>query len=386
MTATAPRPPQLAPPSGSPPSGPGARMAWLDNLRVWLTVLVLAHHAALTYSDLPIWPYWEQPRDATALALDVLIGTNQMWFMGLFFLISGFFVPGGVDRHGVAGFVRGRLLRLGVPLLVFLVVLSPIYRYPGWAAYGRPHGESLLTYLVTHVDMGPLWFVAVLLVLSLAYAAVRALRGGRSAEARTGATPGLPVILGVGVALGVLSWVWRIWTPEGTFWAAVGLPSPAYLPQYVACFALGVLAARRQWLQTLRVRTAWAALPVLLVGLAVWLVAVTGLGDAAMGGGTPESLLLSLAGSLFAAAMMTVVLVLCRSVVDRSGPVWRFLSAQAFTVFVVHAPVLVWLGVALGGFTAPAAVKALVLLGAGVLVCWCTAWSIRRIPGATRVL
>lgn len=24
-------------------------MAWLDNVRVWLTVLVLAHHAALTY-------------------------------------------------------------------------------------------------------------------------------------------------------------------------------------------------------------------------------------------------------------------------------------------------------------------------------------------------
>lgn len=386
MTATAPRPAPLAPASGSPPApAPPGRLAWLDNVRVWLTALVLAHHAALTYSDLPIWPYWEQPRDGSALALDALVGTNQMWFMGLFFLISGFFVPGGVDRHGVAGFVRGRLIRLGVPFLLFLIVLSPIYRYPGWAAYGRPQGQGLPTYLVTNFDPGPLWFVAVLLIFSLAYAAVRAGRGGRAAEARPGRTPGVLVVLGLGVALGLVSWVWRIWTPEGSYWAAVGLPSPAYLPQYAACFVLGVLAARRQWLQTLRVRTAWAALPVLLVSLVASLGTGIVLGAATTGGGTPESLVTAVAGSLFAASAMTIGLVVFRTLLDRSGPAWRFLSAQAFAVFVIHAPVLVWLGVAFGGFSAPAAVKALVLLVAGLIACWSLAWALRRIPGASRV-
>lgn len=387
MTATAPPPPELAPRTGAPPTAAGSvtRMPWLDNVRVWLTVLVLAHHAALTYSDLPIWPYWEQPRDGSALALDALVATNQAWFMGLFFLISGFFVPGGVDRHGVAGFVRGRLLRLGVPFLLFLVLLSPIYRYPGWASGAKQQGQGFLSYLVTNFDPGPLWFVAVLLVFSLVYAAVRAVTGRRRVEIRTGRTPGVLVIVGLGLALGLLSYVWRIGTPEGSYWEVVGLPSPAYLPQYIGCFVLGVLAARRSWLQTLRARTGWACLPVLLVSFVAWLGAVAGLGEVAMGGGTPESLLVAVAGSVFAVTAMVIGLVVFRTLLDRNGPVARFLSGQAFAVYVIHAPVLVWLGVALAGFAAPAAVKALVLLAAGVVACWTLSWLLRRIPGATRV-
>ncbi|MET0190344.1 MAG: acyltransferase family protein, partial [Pseudonocardia sediminis] len=146
-----------------------------------------------------------------------------------------------------------------------------------------------------------------------------------------------------------------------------------------------VLAARRQWLQTLRVRTAWACVPVLVVGLGVTLAGVVVIGPAAAGGGTPESFVTSVSGSLVAASAMTIVLVLFRTLLDRSGRVPRFLSAQAFAVYVLHAPVLVWLGVALAGFTAPAVVKALVLLVAGAAVTWSLAWALRRIPGVARV-
>ncbi|RZT86604.1 fucose 4-O-acetylase-like acetyltransferase [Pseudonocardia sediminis] len=385
MTTTAPRPSATAPESGARPASTAGRLAWLDNVRVGLTVLVLAHHAAVTYSHIPLWPYHEPPRDGSAIALDALVGTNQMWFMGLFFLISGFFVPDGVDRHGVAGFVRGRLLRLGVPFLVFLVVLAPVFRYPGYAASPSAAEMSFPAYLVAFPDPGPLWFVAVLLVFSLVYATVRALRGRRDVADRPGRTPGVLVVLGLGLALGVVTWVWRIGTPDGTYWAAVGLPSPSYLPQYAAAFTLGVLAARRQWLQTLRVRTAWACVPVLVVALGVTLAGVVVIGPAAAGGGTPESLVTSVSGSLVAASAMTIVLVLFRTVLDRSGRVPRFLSAQAFAVYVLHAPVLVWLGVALAGLDAPAVVKAFVLLLAGAAVTWSLAWALRRIPGVARV-
>lgn len=40
-------------------------------------------------------------------------------------LISGFFTPGSHERKGGRAFVRDRLIRLGIPLLVFLVVLRP---------------------------------------------------------------------------------------------------------------------------------------------------------------------------------------------------------------------------------------------------------------------
>ncbi|TCK22881.1 acyltransferase family protein [Pseudonocardia endophytica] len=375
--ATAPRP-TTTPPRAS-------RTAWLDNVRVWLTVLVLAHHAALTYSDLPLWPYWEQPRDGSSVALDALVAVNQSWFMGLFFLIAGYFAPSAVDRHGAGGFVRGRLLRLGVPYVLFALVLSPIFRYPGWAdGGGQATGTDFPTYMVRYFDSGPLWFVLVLLVFSLVYAAVRAFGAGVG-ETRIGRTPGIGVVLGLGLALGVVSWVWMIGTPNGSYWTVVGLPSPSYLPQYAGAFVVGLLAARRQWLRTLRVRTAWTCAPIALGTIVGQLAVQLAGGPAASGGGSVTSLVAAVCGGVFAATTMVVVLVLFRQLLDRDGPVWTFLSGQAFAVYVLHAPILVWLGVALGGFAAPAAVKALILLAVGIPVCWSAAWLLRRIPLARRV-
>ena len=44
--------------------------------------------------------------------------TNAAFFMGLYFFISGYFVPGSYDRQGFGTFIRKKILRLGVPLLL----------------------------------------------------------------------------------------------------------------------------------------------------------------------------------------------------------------------------------------------------------------------------
>lgn len=62
---------------------------------------------------------------------------------GFFFLISGFFTPASFDRKGGRAFVRDRLLRLGVPLLVFLLLLRPLVTLPQYlASSGRCRTRS----------------------------------------------------------------------------------------------------------------------------------------------------------------------------------------------------------------------------------------------------
>ncbi|MEV4160945.1 acyltransferase, partial [Nonomuraea dietziae] len=61
------------------------RLAYVDNLRVALTVLVVLHHVAVTYGNIPLWYYVEPARDPSGLALDVLVMFDQAFFMGLFF-------------------------------------------------------------------------------------------------------------------------------------------------------------------------------------------------------------------------------------------------------------------------------------------------------------
>lgn len=357
---------------------PGFRTAWPDAVRVVLTALVIVHHCAVTYSHIPAWTYHEPPADGSASLLDLVVVLNQAWFMGAFFLISGWFVPGSVDRHGVAGFVRGRLLRLGVPFLAFVLLLKPIYYLP--AAGGQ---ENPLWFALTALDPGPLWFVLLLLVFSLVYAGLRAAGALRPGGA-PGRVPGVLAIAAAGLALGAVTWAWWVVVPNGTFWTV--LPSAGSLPQYALCFALGVAGGRRGWFDRLRPRTGVTA-AVIAVLLAPLLVGVGLLGgEAAAGGGTAISAVAAVLHGLFALCAIVAVLVAARRWLDRPGPRARFLSTNAYAVYVLHAPIVAWLGVALAAVTAPAAVKALILFALAAPLCWTAAAALRRIGPVRRIL
>jgi glucan biosynthesis protein C len=46
--------------------------------------------------------------------------------LGPLFLIGGWLASVSLARHGARRFVRSRLLRLGVPVLVFLFLIDPV--------------------------------------------------------------------------------------------------------------------------------------------------------------------------------------------------------------------------------------------------------------------
>ncbi|GHH67803.1 acyltransferase family protein [Promicromonospora soli] len=378
------------------------RLGYVDNLRILLTVLVLAHHSALTYGALPLW-YWTEPStSASGVALMLLVIVNQFYFMGFFFLLSGLFVLGSVDRKGPGAFARDRLLRLGVPLAAYWLVARPVLHLREWPARSA-EGESFLRFWFTVGDAGPLWFVEVLLVMSLAYAAFRALRARSSAasglpEAGSGvadagaravadAEPrpvGFRAIAGLVALLTVVSFLWRLVVPTGTYWELGGLPSPAYLPQYVILFVVGLLATRHGWLAPLTVRQGRVAVVMAIVSVGVAL-GTTALA-ATPGAGALALLGAVLAENVFAVSTIVALLVLFRE--KFSGqPAWaRFAARNTFAVYVIHPLVLVGVAMLLAQLVAPAGVKFLILLVLAVPLCWGFAHLLRRIPGVARVL
>jgi glucans biosynthesis protein C len=88
----------------------------------------------------------------------IFIDINQAYFMGLLFLISGYFSPQSLDRKGPARFVRDRLIRLGIPLVVFYFVLNST------ASLGF---NFLLKFGLAAVITVPLFFAAAYLVLKI---------------------------------------------------------------------------------------------------------------------------------------------------------------------------------------------------------------------------
>ena len=116
------------PAQDSAKAGAKERNGGIDALRAAVTLLVVFHHTAITYGAIGGWYYKEiAPSISLSGVLLILFCTiNQAWFMGLFFLLSGYFTPPALDRHGAARFVRERMIRLGIPLLVYFLLLHPL--------------------------------------------------------------------------------------------------------------------------------------------------------------------------------------------------------------------------------------------------------------------
>ncbi len=115
--------PPVLPEVGAPKS---VRLFFLDNLRVLLIMLVIAGHLAATYSGSDVWYYYEPTKDEVASIILSIFGvTVQAFTMGLFFLIAGYLTPGAYDRKGATAFLKGRLLRLGIPLLIYDLFIAP---------------------------------------------------------------------------------------------------------------------------------------------------------------------------------------------------------------------------------------------------------------------
>src|SRR5271157_4133423 len=96
-----------------------SRLFFVDHLRAFLIILVIMHHLAITYGASGSFYYHDTTNTLTALLLTILVTIDQAFFMGLFFLISAYFTPGAYDRKGTGPFLRDRLLRLGIPLLIY---------------------------------------------------------------------------------------------------------------------------------------------------------------------------------------------------------------------------------------------------------------------------
>lgn len=73
------------------------RLLYLDNLKVCLTVLVIFHHAGQAYGDGGAWAYTPSNPAEVMPWIWHFFSVNAAFFMGLFFLISGYFIWW---RHG----------------------------------------------------------------------------------------------------------------------------------------------------------------------------------------------------------------------------------------------------------------------------------------------
>lgn len=375
------------------------RLAFIDNIRWTMIILVLSMHASDTYSPFGSWYYTDRGESGfgTILTFALYQTFLQAFFMALLFFIAGYFSAPAFDRKGPLRFSRDRFIRLGIPTLLYMLLIGPLTQYflsRTWGSGG--FGYQWLVHLRDGEwlsETGPMWFCAALLAFSLVYALVR---GARPAVDQGGGPdwPDRPdnlMILAFIAAMAVSTFLVRVVVPEPV---SVLNMHPGDFPQYVLMFAAGITTHRRGWLKRLPQRLAarWAlGTLVLSLPLLVLLIVAGGAldhGTAQYDGGFN---LLSagkcLWESLVCVGMAFALLALYRRYFDRQGRWAKFLSDNAFAVYLFHPPVIIALALLLHAFAAPALVKAAVLTACAAVVTFAlSAVVFRRLPVLSRIL
>jgi hypothetical protein len=360
------------------------RLPHVDNLRALMVAWIIGGHALLGYSAIGGWPY-DEVKETTfetrsELGLAVVLGPSALFVIGSFFFVSGMFAPGALARKGPSGFARDRVVRLGLPWLAFVIAVWPLFMWLAYLAAGR---RVSFWWEFTHrrplLDSGPLWFAEVLLYVSVGYALWTWLAGQLHRRQGDAALGGRQLaVLTITVALA--SFIVRLWFPVRSK-QVLDLHLWQW-PQCVAMFALGVAVARHAWAERVPDgvrRGCGYAVVVTLVGLPV-LAAFLGIDDLAaddgpfLGGWHWQAAVLAGIEAVLVVAGSVWLLGFAQRRMTGEGPVARACARGAFAAFLLQAPVLLVLAIALRPVAVPAEVKALVVGGLGVPLCFWLGW------------
>lgn len=243
------------------------RLHFFDTVRNIAMLAVILYHAVAAYSTAT--PHWSV-HDGTFLVADGIRHLFDVFMMPLFFFVAGFFALPALNRRGPRDFLKGKGKRIGIPWLIAILLLVPMVRYAGEmkaeAVAFIPFRQYWLEYCagVGTVRFGPasadtmsqmhFWFLSLLLAFFLILAAVRAIPAGRRVLAGDTAQPvsTRSIYATLAWTAGCTAPVYFVLVsvvPEAS-WTSIDLLlqfQPASLILYVACFVLGLLAARGGW-------------------------------------------------------------------------------------------------------------------------------------------
>jgi hypothetical protein len=374
-----------------------SRLLYIDNIRTFLTVLVLLHHIMIVYAASGSWPYTEGRQDTlTVIVGNIFCAINQAYFMGLFLLISAYFVPGAYDRKGAARFWKDRLARLGIPLVIYSWVVHPLFVYgllwvteglrlPLWDFYRQYFSYGYL------IGVGPLWFVETLLIFTLVYAMWSQITRPRPVEQTKHVSfPSNRALALFALCMGLAGFLVRLKFPVDWTFKPLNLQLP-FFAQYIAMFGAGLLAYRHGWLENIPASAGrfwlWVAGIVMLLYVPGALLGGALESDLPFKGGWHwQALYNALWEAYLCVGLCIGVLYLFRRYANRQGRIAASLAHSAYAAYLVQVPVITGVALFFRDLPYHPLFKFVLISLVAVPLCFFVGALVRRLPYARRVL
>ncbi|UCC19003.1 MAG: acyltransferase family protein [Promethearchaeota archaeon] len=356
------------------------RLLFLDNIKILFSVLVIFQHVRVTYGGTGWWYYIESvPVDDFSIifftTLSSIGGLFQAALMGLFFLLGGYFTPKSYDRKGMGSFWKERIIRLGIPVLLYVAIVSPIVAYSlnalGLYPWSLP--GSILGFLTF---WGPMWFLVVLILFTAVYTLWRQITKFDFVQRRIPEEFSIPkyiYLLLFAVGLGFITFLIRIISPIDQ--NPLGLPF-SFIILYLMMFSIGVIAFRYKWIEKMRKKhvKVWAiiiaATFILFFLYAALIVGLDSDLSVFMGGFNLHALFFAIVESVICIGMIFVLLKIFYAKFNKQGKILQNLSSSAFYIYLIHAPILVLVSLAFISIPILPAIKLAIVFPITVIICY----------------
>ena len=361
------------------------RLHALDALRGGALLLGIVLHAAMSF--VPATPrFWFIQDTHPSLLLGLLTFTIHVFRMTTFFLMAGFFARMSFHRRGTQGFVRDRLQRIGLPLVIgWPILFTPMSLIAIWASH-FPNGGWSRSWppVLPNFPLAHLWFIYVLLEL---YVAMLLLRGAfvwldasgtwRAVIDRVFAgimrSPLAPLVPAIPIGIAFCldqRWinVMGVRTPDQSLitnaqaWIGFG-----------SAFAVGWLLHRQVDLLRL-IERRW--LPHLLLAVVLILISFVLAGVMLSAPGAPKlpisfATLRLVSAILYAPVIWIATLAaigLALRFMSGFSPTRRYLADASYWLYLIHMPIVMALQVALSQLDWPGLIKFTIILAVAIPV------------------
>jgi glucans biosynthesis protein C len=372
------------------------RLYFIDNLRWLMVMFVVMVHTTVTYSHIGGWYYYENQVEnldiVSKLFSAIFNSFNQAYFMGFLFLLAGYFVPSSFDKKGAGKFIKDRLIRLGVPLLIYIFIIDPFINFVLKGLYLKAYIISFTQFYSDYITKynflsgtGPLWFAETLLIFSLIYVLLRVTRIKLLKETKKDYLPSHLTIVLLILLISCIAFLIRLVYPINTGFLNLQF---CYFAQYIILFIIGIKCYRTNLLMRLPYNFGKLWFRIVLIGGSIFWILMMIFGGALNGGDGVyyggmywQTVAYALWESSFCAGICLGLIVIFREKFNYRSKLNGFLSDNYFGVYVFHAPILVFISISLRHFYLYPLLKILIVGPITIFISFTFSYFIRKVPG-----
>lgn len=352
----------------------GNRIYFLDNLRAFIVLLVIAFHVSLTYmANAPQWWYVVDTQNSPLLTLFVM-GTD-VYIMPIMFLIAGYFTVPVLQRKGTATFLKDKVYRIILPWIAGVLFLAPVITYMIWYSRSSTPPEYFL-YLKTMFSTPAIfnhahyWFLGELSYFFLGVSMLYTMKPSIFEQKTIAQAPAGYFFPLFGFIMAFSFFIPSLFFHPDTWFNKLYIISlqPSRFGAYIGYFVLGIYAWKNLWFTDggyMPRLGRWLSAAIVL--LIVFLVYRVTFADT-----TPILLKVGHAviHSYFCLATVFAFIAFFHRYMDSNAYLWSRLSANSYTMYYIHQLIVISATYIALKIQLPVFFKYLLVAGSCIVLCF----------------